>query len=175
MGYLFIYIAVPIIAALLHLSLEKRPLKKGRSLEIWIGHLLFWGVGLPAIFAFLANTCGFIEDWIANVYGWEQSKYFQNAWGISMLGLGVLGVGSVLFKGGWWLSTTLLAVITGIGTTWLLFLGNASWIVLSFAIVYGLVGSALLLLLAALYWMTMGPQICSCITAWYKGKRAKRK
>lgn len=161
MIYTYLFILVPIVSAFGHLAWEKkRPISRGRVLEIWLVNFIFWGIGAKGVWGFLVNSCGFLDDWLVDLLGWDVGGAWQILLGISLLAFGVVGLLTPRYKGGFMVATVLGAVVYSVGAGFVLFFNDASWTMLIYAIVYYFVGSAFLIGLWLAYWKAVGTEVC---------------
>ncbi len=156
MLYMYLYFLLPIITALIHIGVTKRPFPKGRSFEIWLTHIFFWMVGIAGIIAYIFNAYGFLDGWTARWFGFGQSGSYQELVGMAYLAFGVLGILCVLFRGGFWVATAIASVVFAIGHAWVFFFHGSPTRILVYALCYCLVGSGILIALLLGYCASAG-------------------
>ena len=90
----FIYSVLPVLAATIHVALDKSCRSRQRTLEIFLLYLFGVGVAGSGIGGFFGHY--FLSDTVAQSIGWPKGNPFQLEVGFANLALGVLGI--VVFK-----------------------------------------------------------------------------
>ena len=110
-----IYLAAVILGIAIHLGLAKKPLSRGRVVEVALLYLFVFYVGAGGLMGALGHTLRAKE--IALGIGWQPGSPFQFEVGMANLAFGVLGIMCLWQRGEFWTAT-------GIGVA-VLFLGCA--------------------------------------------------
>ena len=172
---LYFFFLLPVLTAVVHTLVTPRPWSLGRLIELWLGHFIFWGIGVGGIAAFVCLSVSSAADWIAEDWlGWAKGNPFQEILAWSYLGLGVAGLICLWVKGGFRVATVLIAVLFGVGEFLSIVTSDAPTKVLVYSIVYDLVGSGILLLFLAGLYLVAGPVAfwdCHGCKAISKGKK----
>jgi Family of unknown function (DUF6790) len=158
MIFLYLFFILPVLTALVHTAVAPRPLERGQVLEIWIGHVIFWGVGIGGLAAFVVLSFTTAADWVAeDVLRWSKGNPFQFTLAWSYLAIGISGLMCLWVKGGFRVATALISIIFGVGEFLSLIWGGAPWKMLAYSITYDLVGSSVLAALLIWYYLRCGP------------------
>ena len=98
-----IYLAAVILGIAIHLGLAKKPLSRGRVVEVALLYLFVFYVGVGGLMGALGHTLRAKE--IATGIGWQPGSPFQLEVGMANLAFGVLGVLCIWQRGGFWTAT----------------------------------------------------------------------
>ena len=104
--------AVIVVGAGLHLLLDKRPRSAGRAIEIVLVWMLAIG-GAQELLSGLSHVL--IPAQAAASIGWAPGSPFQYEVGIADLGLGVVGLMCIWYRGGFWLASGIALSIFSFG------------------------------------------------------------
>jgi len=105
MDFLYIWIALTLIVALLILFVGKKPKTKNRVIESFLLALLVVMVGLSSIWAFMGHT--FMAAQIAASIGWPAGNPFQFEVAMANLSYGILGLLCLKFRDNFWTATVI--------------------------------------------------------------------
>lgn len=149
--------AIPIIilvAGGIHMGVSKQPRKKGRRAEIWLSELLFWLLGVTnLLFVWLWAFPPFAEGAQVtsglNAMSADGQPFILGA---AFLGMGIVGILSPWFRGGYWIASVVLSLVFGFGALATMIVFYTSWQWLTLAIVYWGVGPLLQALLLCRFW-----------------------
>lgn len=158
----YIFMAITLIGAVLHLFLSKAPRTKNRVFEVCLLWFLFIMVGIGSIWAFIGHV--FMADTIAAMIGWPAGNPFQTEVGIANLSFGILGLLSLKLRDSFWIaSVTAVSVfylgaayvhITDIAQTGNLSPGNAGY-----ALYIDILIPIILIVLLMAYYFTKSDEI----------------
>jgi hypothetical protein len=110
-----IYLAASIVAIIIHLLVAKKPLSKGKVVDVILLYILVIFIGVGCLVGAMAHVLRGPET--AQGIGWQPGSPFQFEIGMANLAFGVLGILCIWERGGFWTAT-------GIGVA-VLFLGCA--------------------------------------------------
>jgi hypothetical protein len=111
--FAIVFAALALTGALLHLLFAKHERFPKRMAEIL---LLYWfavAIGAAGVFEFVGHT--FRADQVAASIGWPAGNPFQQDVAFADLALGVLGLGCISVRGGFWTATAIAATLMGWG------------------------------------------------------------
>ena len=111
----FIYSILPLIIAVVHLSLDKSSQSRERKLEIFLLYLFSVGVAGAGIGGFFGHF--FISDPVAESIGWPTGNPFQLEVGVANLAVGILGIVAMGRRDGFREATVIAATVFGVGAT----------------------------------------------------------
>ena len=86
----FIYSVLPVLAATIHVALDKSCRSRQRTLEIFLLYLFGVGVAGSGIGGFFGHF--FLSDTVAQSIGWPKGNPFQLEVGFANLAVGILGI-----------------------------------------------------------------------------------
>src|SRR4029453_10358506 len=112
---IFIYSILPLIIAVVHLSLEKSSQSRERKLEIFLLYLFGIGVAGSGIGGFIGHY--FISDSVAESIGWPTGNPFQLEVGFANLAVGILGIVAMGRRDGFREATVIAGTVFGVGAT----------------------------------------------------------
>lgn len=148
------FVIIPVVtiaAASVHLMLTSQPRPVGKVLEIWVVHMIFWGVGVLRLIGgyFMANDPSAVM--YAQQLHWSSGSPFQTVFGGQLMALGICGLGVAWFRGGWLLAVSMAAIVFGWGETILFIVAQVPFWPMVVTLLYNLLGSLLLITLLAAY------------------------
>ena len=111
----FIYSILPVLAAAIHIALDKSCRSRQRTLEIFLLYLFGVGVAGSGIGGFFGHF--FISDTVAQSIGWPKGNPFQLEVGFANLAVGVLGIVAVGRRDGFREATVIAVSVLGVGAT----------------------------------------------------------
>jgi len=94
----YIFVAVPIIGAILHFFIIKKELTKNRVLEVLLLWFLGFGIGAGSIFSGLAQIAS--PEIVAQSVGWPNSPFLREV-GFANISYGILGILSIKYRSFW--------------------------------------------------------------------------
>ncbi|MDD3753356.1 MAG: hypothetical protein PHQ17_02200 [Methanobacterium sp.] len=94
----YIFVAVPIIGAILHFFIIKKELTKNRVLEVLLLWFLGFGIGVGSIFSGLAQIVS--PEIVAQSVGWPNSPFLREV-GFANISYGILGILSIKYRSFW--------------------------------------------------------------------------
>jgi hypothetical protein len=151
---IWIFLSVPIVilvAASIHLMLTSRPRRPGKILEIWVVHLIFWGIGaFRVITGYEIGTDPGATAW-AQLLGWPSGSPFQSEAAGYAIALGVCGLAVAWFRAGWLIAVTAAATIFGWGESILFIVSKVPAWLLTLSVIYNGAGALLLITLLCAY------------------------
>ena len=112
---LFVYSVLPVVAASVHIALDKSCRSRQRTLEIFLLYLFGVGVAAGGIGGFFGHF--FISDVVAESIGWPKDNPFQLEVGFANLALGILGIVSMERRDGFREATVIAVTVFGVGAT----------------------------------------------------------
>jgi len=112
---IFIYSILPLIIAVVHLSLEKSSQSRERKLEIFLLYLFGIGVAGSGIGGFFGHF--FISDSVAKSIGRPTGNPFQLEVGFANLAIGILGIVAMGRRDGFREATVIAVTVFGVGAT----------------------------------------------------------
>jgi 4-amino-4-deoxy-L-arabinose transferase-like glycosyltransferase len=112
---LFIYSVLPVVAASIHIALDKSCRSRERNLEIFLLYLFGVGVAGGGIGGFFGHF--FISDVVAQSIGWPKGNPFQLEVGFANLALGILGIVAMGRRDGFREATVIAVTVFGVGAT----------------------------------------------------------
>jgi hypothetical protein len=110
-----VYVVAALVGIGIHLGMAKKPLTKGKVVEVILLYILVIFVGVACLLAAIAHV--FMGPETAAGIGWQPGSPFQFEIGMANLAFGVLGILCIWKRGEFWTAT-------GIGVA-VLFLGCA--------------------------------------------------
>lgn len=112
----FIYSVLPVLAATIHVALDKSCRSRLRTLEVFLLYLFGVGVAGSGIGGFFGHF--FLSDTVAQSIGWPKGNPFQLEVGFANLALGVLGIVAMGRRDDGFREATVIAVsVFGLGAT----------------------------------------------------------
>jgi 4-amino-4-deoxy-L-arabinose transferase-like glycosyltransferase len=111
----FTYSILPLIIAVIHLSLDKSSQSRERKLEIFLLYLFGVGVAGSGIGGFFGHY--FISDSVAESIGWPTGNPFQLEVGFANLAVGILGIVAMGRRDGFREATVIAVTVFGVGAT----------------------------------------------------------
>lgn len=111
----FIYSVLPVLAATIHIALDKSCRSRLRTLEIFLLYLFGVGVAGSGIGGFFGHF--FISDVVAQSIGWPKGNPFQLEVGFANLALGVLGIVAMGRRDSFREATVIAVSVFGLGAT----------------------------------------------------------
>jgi 4-amino-4-deoxy-L-arabinose transferase-like glycosyltransferase len=111
----FIYSVLPVLAATIHVALDKSCRSRQRTLEIFLLYLFGVGVADSGIAGFFGHF--FLSDTVAQSIGWPKGNPFQLEVGFANLALGVLGIVAMGRRDGFREATVIAVSVFGLGAT----------------------------------------------------------
>jgi 4-amino-4-deoxy-L-arabinose transferase-like glycosyltransferase len=111
----FIYSILPLIIAVVHLSLDKSSQSRERKLELFLLYLFGVGVAGSGIGGFFGHF--FISDSVAESIGWPTGNPFQLEVGFANLAVGILGIVAMGRRDGFREATVIAVTVFGVGAT----------------------------------------------------------
>src|SRR4029453_8286524 len=112
---IFIYSILPLIIAVVHLSLEKSSQSRDRKIETFLLYLFGIGVAGSGVCGFFGHY--FISDSVAESIGWPTGNPFQLEVGFANLAVGILGIVAMGRRDGFREATVIAVTVFGIGAT----------------------------------------------------------
>ena len=94
----YIFIAVPIIGALLHFFVSKKARTKNRFIEVFLLWFLGFGIGIGSIFNGLFQV--FSPEMVAQSVGWPNTPFLREV-GFANISYGILGLLSIKYRSFW--------------------------------------------------------------------------
>jgi membrane protease YdiL (CAAX protease family) len=110
---IFIYSILPLLIAVVHLSLDKSSQSRERKLEIFLLYLFGVGVAGSGIGGFFGHY--FISDSVAESIGWPTGNPFQLEVGFANLAVGILGIVAMGRRDGFREATVIAVTVFGVG------------------------------------------------------------
>src|SRR5690554_6074666 len=124
MGYIFIIVSI--VAAVIHLAIQ-RPTDKADIIDIFLLHSLVFNVGFVGFFfGFIPHV--FFPEYAASLIGWEGGTHFQYEVGFHDGAWGILGFMCIWHRDRFWLAT---------GVGWSFFMLGAAYGHLQDTILHG--------------------------------------
>src|SRR5215213_4854247 len=111
----FIYSVLPVLAATIHVALDKSCRSRQRTLEIFLLYLFGVGVAGSGIGGFFGHF--FISDSVAESIGWPRGNPFQLEVGFANLAVGILGIVAMSRRDGFREATVIAVTVLGVGAT----------------------------------------------------------
>ncbi len=109
----WIYYVAILVAAGLHLAIDKRARTPKRIVEIFLLYVLVIGVGVQSLLAFVGHTL--LADQTAKAIGWPTGNPFQTEIAVANLSYGVLGILCIWVRRNFWYATGIGESIFGLG------------------------------------------------------------
>ena len=111
-----VYLVVTVVAIVIHLAVAKKPLTKGKVVEVILLYILFFYVGVGGILGAMAHTLWARETAIG--IGWQPGSPFQFEIGMANLAFGVLGILCIWQRGKFWTATGIGVAVLFLGCTY---------------------------------------------------------
>ena len=111
----FNYSVLPVLAATIHITLDKSCRSRQRTLEIFLLFLFGVGVAGSGIGGFFGHF--FVSDTVAQSIGWPKGNPFQLEVGFANLALGILGIVAMGRRDGFREATVIAVTVFGLGAT----------------------------------------------------------
>src|SRR5581483_7412593 len=108
-----VLILVGLVAAGVHIQVEKRPRTAARVFELLVLYQLVLVVGVGSVTAALLHI--FAPDQTAQSIGWATGSPFQYENAFGDLGYGILGILCIWMRGKFWDATVIMSSISLIG------------------------------------------------------------
>jgi disulfide bond formation protein DsbB len=108
-----LFLILILLAAAIHLIVDRKSLSRTRVLEILIIWSLVIGFGVGGVFSFFGHT--FMADEIAASIGWPAGNPFQQEVAFANLAIGVLGLLAFRFRDSFWLAAIIAGSVFFIG------------------------------------------------------------
>ncbi|NYB51156.1 MAG: hypothetical protein HVN35_01135 [Methanobacteriaceae archaeon] len=94
----YIFVVVPIIGALIHLLVSKKPKTLNRITEVLLIWLLGVGIGVGSLFSGLAQVLS--PEMVAQSVGWANTPFLREV-GFANISYGLLGIISIRYRSFW--------------------------------------------------------------------------
>ena len=158
----FIFIAITLIGAVLHLFLSKTPKTKNRVFEVLLLWFLFIMVGIGSIWAFIGHV--FMANTIATMIGWPAGNPFQTEVGIANLSFGILGILSLKIRDNFWIATVIAVSVFYLGAAYIHITniaqtGNVAPGNAGYALYIDILIPIILIILLLAYYLTKGSEV----------------
>jgi hypothetical protein len=98
-----VYLVATVIAIVIHLGVAKKPLTKGKVVEVILLYLLVFFVGMAGLVGAMAHILRGPET--AAGIGWQAGSPFQFEVGVANLAFGVLGILCIWKRSEFWTAT----------------------------------------------------------------------
>ncbi len=108
-----IYLVATIVAIFIHLGMAKKPLSKGKVVEVILLYILVFFVGVGCFVGAAAHVLRGPET--AAGIGWQPGSPFQFEIGMANLAFGVLGILCIWQRGGFWTATGIGVAVLVLG------------------------------------------------------------
>ncbi len=108
-----VYLVAAIVAIVIHLGVAKKPLTKGKVVEVILLYLLVFYVGIGGLIGAMAHVLRGPET--AAGIGWQPGSPFQFEVGMANLAFGVLGILCIWKRGEFWTATGIGAAVLFLG------------------------------------------------------------
>jgi hypothetical protein len=112
-----IYVAAAVVAIIIQLWAAKKPLAKGKVVEVILLYILVIFIGVGCLLAGIGHILMGPES--ARGIGWQPGSPFQFEIGAANLGFGVLGILCIWQRGGFWTATGIGASVFFLGCAYL--------------------------------------------------------
>ncbi len=113
----YIFLAVTLVGAVLHLFLSKTPKTKNRIFEVFLLWFLVIMVGIGSIWAFIGHV--FMSNMTAALIGWPAGNPFQLEVGVANLSFGILGVLCWKFRDNFWTASVIAISVFYLGAAYI--------------------------------------------------------
>ncbi len=113
----YIFLAVTLVGAVLHLFLSKTPKTKNRIFEVFLLWFLVVMVGIGSIWAFIGHV--FMSNMTAALIGWPAGNPFQLEVGVANLSFGILGVLCWKFRDNFWTASVIAISVFYLGAAYI--------------------------------------------------------
>ncbi|AXV38238.1 MAG: hypothetical protein CIT01_08520 [Methanobacterium sp. BRmetb2] len=117
MEMVYIFLAVTLVGAVLHLFLSKTPKTKNRIFEVFLLWFLVIMVGIGSIWAFIGHV--FMSNMTAALIGWPAGNPFQLEVGVANLSFGILGVLCWKFRDNFWTASVIAISVFYLGAAYI--------------------------------------------------------
>ncbi|MCC7557308.1 MAG: hypothetical protein KO217_01315 [Methanobacteriaceae archaeon] len=117
MEMVYIFLAVTLVGAVLHLFLSKTPKTKNRIFEVFLLWFLVVMVGIGSIWAFIGHV--FMSNMTAALIGWPAGNPFQLEVGVANLSFGILGVLCWKFRDNFWTASVIAISVFYLGAAYI--------------------------------------------------------
>ena len=98
MEMFYIFVLVPLIGAIVHLFISKKPRTKNRAAEVLILWYLGIGIGIGSLFSGLTQV--FSPEIVAQSVGWPYSPFLREV-GFANISYGILALIALKFRSFW--------------------------------------------------------------------------
>jgi hypothetical protein len=112
---IFVYVVLPLLLAVVHITLDRGARTRERRLELFLLYLLGIGVGANGIGGSSGHL--FASDQVAEAIGWPAGNPFQLEVGFANLAIGILGVIAIHRRDGFREATVIAATVFSVGAT----------------------------------------------------------
>lgn len=112
----YIFLAITVIGAFLHLFLSKAPKTKNRVFEVFLLWFLVVMVGFGSIWGFIGHV--FMANMVAAMIGWPAGSPFQFEVGIANLSYGIMGILCWKFRDNFWIATIIAISVFYLGAAY---------------------------------------------------------
>ncbi len=116
MDTLYIWTALTLLGAALHLVFSKKPRTRNRVIEVFLLYLLVIQVGVASIWGFMGHA--FMADYIAAYIGWPAGSPFQFEVAVANLSYGILGMLCARYRGSFWAATIIAFSVFYLGAAY---------------------------------------------------------
>jgi len=117
MEMVYIFLAVTLVGAVLHLFLSKTPKTKNRIFEVFLLWFLVIMVGIGSIWAFIGHV--FMSNMTAALIGWPAGNPFQLEVGVANLSFGILGLLCWKFRDNFWTASIIAVSVFYLGAAYI--------------------------------------------------------
>jgi len=117
MEMVYIFLAVTLVGAVLHLFLSKTPKTKNRIFEVFLLWFLVVMVGIGSIWAFIGHV--FMSNMTAALIGWPAGNPFQLEVGVANLSFGILGLLCWKFRDNFWTASIIAVSVFYLGAAYI--------------------------------------------------------
>jgi hypothetical protein len=111
-----VYLVATVVAIVIHLGVAKKPLTKGKVVEVILLYIFVFYVGIGGLFGAMAHTLWARETAIG--IGWQPGSPFQFEIGMANLAFGVLGILCIWQRGKFWTATGIGVAVLFLGCTY---------------------------------------------------------
>lgn len=112
---ILVFTFAPLLLAWLVIRIDKSVTSTERKFEIILVLLFAIAVAGNGIFSFFGHL--FLSDVVAESIGWEKGSPFQLEMAFANLAIGLLGMGAVSRRDGFWEATVIAVTVLGVGAT----------------------------------------------------------
>lgn len=94
----YLFVGIPILGALIHLLVSKKPKTLNRIIELLLVWFLGFGIGVGSIFSGLTQV--FSPEMVAQSVGWPNTPFLREV-GFANISYGILGLLSIRYRSFW--------------------------------------------------------------------------